>query len=408
MFGTLYAAQGIPDAMVLIVFPAFLAASGASASVIGAFLATAMLPNAAKLLVGPLIDRLTYWPMGRRKPWLMAGQAGIACSFAALALLDDPAKDIGLFTAGAFAITLSTVFQDVASDATAMDLIPPSEQGRANGIMWGSKTLGTAGAASAGALILAIHGFQAMVVAASAMLVAVGCLVAMVRERPGERLLPWTRGAAAPDAGTCHLQNWASIIGALTAALRRPAAQRLILLSVTIGLISGMTGALAPMLLVSQFDWSQEAYAQLRSTLKLVSGLAGMVVGGILIDRLGHKVVLVTALALIAAANIALGVIMEGRAATSYLVAFEMLMVFVFITFFAATMRQCAPLIAATQFSFTMVCGNMAMSLGAALLGPVTALGGEPLMLVLIAAVAMVGAATMLRWQPDRPDHAPS
>ena len=55
-FATLYAAQGIPDAMVLIVFPAFLAAHGASASAIGAFLATAMLPNAAKLVVGPLVD----------------------------------------------------------------------------------------------------------------------------------------------------------------------------------------------------------------------------------------------------------------------------------------------------------------------------------------------------------------
>lgn len=150
IFGVLYAAQGIPDAMVLIVFPGFLAAHGASASVIGAFLATAMLPNAVKLLVGPLVDRVAWLPMGRRKPWLMFGQIGIAASFAMLSQLDDPVQQIGLFTAGAFAITLSTVFQDVATDATAMDLLPPDEQGRANSIMWGSKTLGTAAAASAG------------------------------------------------------------------------------------------------------------------------------------------------------------------------------------------------------------------------------------------------------------------
>ncbi len=403
IFAMLYAAQGIPDAMVLIVFPAFLAAHGASASAIGAFLATAMLPNAAKLVVGPLVDRLAWLPMGQRKPWLMIGQAGIVSSFAALACLDDPARQLGWFTAGAFAITLSTVFQDVATDATAMDLIPPGEQGRANGIMWGAKTLGTAGAASLGAVILATFGFAAMAGAAATALLVVLCAAAALRERPGERLLPWMRGAAAPGATAHRAESGLLILRALMAALRRPAAARLVLLSLAIGLIIGMTGALAPVLMVGKLDWTQTDYAQFRSSLKLVSGVAGMHFGGIAIDRLGYRPVLVAALAAIALVNLALAATLGGTGAVAYLIAYEMLLVFAFITFFAATMSQCARAIAATQFSFTMVCGNIAMSIGAALMGPIIDAGGVRAVLAAIAGVALAGGAAMAGWRAEAP-----
>lgn len=407
MFGALYAAQGIPDAMVLIVFPAFLAAHGASISVIGVFLATAMLPNAAKLVVGPLIDRIAFLPMGRRKPWLMLGQIGIAASFATLALLDDPVKHIALFTAGAFAITLATVFQDVATDATAMDLIPPDEQGRANGIMWGAKTLGTAGAASVGAWILTMFGFAAMTATAAAALLAVFGLVALVRERAGERLLPWTRGGVSIDAAADRSDKWLAILRQLFGALRQPAAMRLVLLSLAIGLLVGMTGALAPVLMVKQLGWAQADYAQYRSMLKLVSGVAGMLVGGYAIDRLGHRRVLVATLSMIALANLLLALFTGQAGATAYFIAYEMLIVFTFITFFAATMSQCSRAIAATQFSFTMVCGNITMSLGAALMGPVMAAGGATAMLIAIAGVALVGAGVMVGWRPEAAKPSP-
>lgn len=387
--------------MVLILFPAYLAANGATAGVIGTFLATAMLPNVAKLAVGPLIDRHAFLPMGRRKPWLMSGQLGIAASFAALALLDDPVGHVGWFTAGAFAITLATVFQDVATDTTAMDLVPPLEQGRANSIMWGSKTLGTAGAASLGATVLVAFGFAALVLGAAALLLTVFCFLALVRERPGERLLPWTRGGASADAFADRLGDWRSILGELMLALRRRPAWRLLILSLAIGLLVGMTGALAPVLMVKQFGWEQTDYAQFRSSLKLVAGLAGMLVGGFAIDRLGHSKMLVASLLAIALANLSLALFFGERGAVAYLILYEMLLVFTFTTFFAATMSQCARTIAATQFSVTMVCGNLTMSLGAALLGPIVGAGGAAAMLLIIALVALGGAAVMVGWRTE-------
>lgn len=372
----LYAAQGIPDAMVLILLPAYLAGHGVEPANIGMFLAIALAPNSAKLLSGPLIDRLSFRPMGRRRPWIMLGQAGIGASFVFLATLQSPAEQFELLTASAFMIVLATVFQDVATDGLAMDLVPPSEQGKANGVMWGSKTLGTAVFASLGAVIMNLMDFPTMALAAAVILIAVLALLMLVRERPGERLLPWSKGEAAEESIRASVTGWKELVLLLTGALRRPAAIRLLGVSISIGLILGLAGTLLPVLFIQRLGWEETDYANLRSTLKLVSGVAGMVIGGFLIDRLGPQRLLWMLFFALALANVAMILLWQNLPAWGYLVIAELALVFVFIAFFAATMRQCLAQIAATQFSVTMVCGNMGMVVGAAALGPLDALGG--------------------------------
>jgi len=392
----LYAAQGIPDAMVLIVFPAYLAARGVTPASIGTFLAIAMLPNAAKLIIGPTVDRWAFLPMGRRKPWLMAGELGIATGFGALALLVDPAAQLPLFTLGAFCVTLATAVQDVATDATAMDLIPADEQGRANGVMWGAKTVGTAAFATLGAMVLDRAGFAAMVVAALAIMLTVLGVVAVVRERPGERLLPWTCGEAARHGEQTRAENVGVIARQLIVALRERGAARLIGLSLVIGVLLGLASAMAPVMMVQRFSWAPGDYSQFRAMLKLLSGIAGMTVGGWLIDRLGFRSILLLSLGGIAAANLILALAFTPLVAMAYLIVFECLLVFAFIAFFAATMQQCSRTIAATQFSFTMVCGNLTMAAGARLLGPLLALGEERAVAAALCGTALVGAALFL------------
>ena len=43
-----------------------------------------------------------------------------------------------------FLISFFGAFQDVATDGMAIDIVPIKEQARANGLMWGSKTIGIA------------------------------------------------------------------------------------------------------------------------------------------------------------------------------------------------------------------------------------------------------------------------
>ena len=388
----LYASQGIPDAMVLIVFPGYLAAKGVSASAIGTFLAIAMLPNSAKLIVGPLIDRVTYLPMGRRRPWVMAGQMCIAISFFMLSFLGDPASHIPLFTAGAFAITLSTVFQDVATDSMVMDIVPTSEQGRANGVMWGSKTLGTALAGLIGAYLLSVAGFSAMAIGAAVMLVIVLAFVLLLRERACERILPWTRGEASAETISIQADNWPRILADLFQALKHPAAQRLIGTSMCIGLLAGLSGALLPVLIVQDLGWTDTVYSQTRSNLKLIAGIAGIGVGGLLVDFLGHRKTLLLLFSMMAIINGIMAFAYLSTPPLYYLAAYEFLLVFVFIAFFAATMRQCWQQIAATQFSFTMVWGNITLAIGAGLLGTISAVFGTQGAFLILAGISAVGA----------------
>ena len=72
----MYFAQGIPQGLLGIALPAWLVSEGASAGQIGTYLALVTLPWSFKLLSGPIMDRFEYLPMGRRRPWVLAMQAG--------------------------------------------------------------------------------------------------------------------------------------------------------------------------------------------------------------------------------------------------------------------------------------------------------------------------------------------
>ena len=88
------------------------------------------------------MHRYTIIAMGRKRPWIIFGQLGLIISFASFSLLADPLNNLnGLMITG-FMISFFGAFQDVATDGMAIDVIPEDEQARANGLMWGSKTMG--------------------------------------------------------------------------------------------------------------------------------------------------------------------------------------------------------------------------------------------------------------------------
>ena len=72
----MYFSQGIPQGLLGIAIPAWLASQGASAADIANYLAIITLPWAFKLVTGPLMDRYEFLPMGRRRPWVIAAQLG--------------------------------------------------------------------------------------------------------------------------------------------------------------------------------------------------------------------------------------------------------------------------------------------------------------------------------------------
>src|SRR4051812_30853987 len=93
-FSILYVAQGIPEGMTLFGIPAWMAMNGKTPGEIGAYSAVIFIPFSFKILIAPLIERFAFLPMGRRRPWIIFGQFGIAASFMTMSLLTDPLNNM--------------------------------------------------------------------------------------------------------------------------------------------------------------------------------------------------------------------------------------------------------------------------------------------------------------------------
>jgi len=158
-FIALYVAQGIPEGMAFFGIPAWMAMNGKTPGEIGSFVAMVGLPWSFKIIVAPLMDRFSYLPMGRRRPWVLFGQLGLMLSFILMAFVPDPLNNLNLFMAAGFAVGFFGAFQDVATDGMAIDIIPVNQQARANVFMWGSKIMGTAASLATGSCILNQYGY---------------------------------------------------------------------------------------------------------------------------------------------------------------------------------------------------------------------------------------------------------
>ena len=87
----------------------------------------------------------------------------------------------------------------------AIEIIPLHEQARANGFMWGGKTVGIAIATAGGAWMMDAYGLKTAFLAHAALIGLVMLVPIVARERPGERILPGPPVRPRKRRGTC---NW--------------------------------------------------------------------------------------------------------------------------------------------------------------------------------------------------------
>ena len=86
----LYAAQGAPEGLLYIAIPAWFASQGIGAEAIAGYIAIILLPWSFKLFNGVLMDRFTWLPMGRKRPWLILAQLLLIGSLVWFAGLSSP------------------------------------------------------------------------------------------------------------------------------------------------------------------------------------------------------------------------------------------------------------------------------------------------------------------------------
>ena len=367
----LYLAQGVPEGLLYVAVPAWLATNGASAAEIGSFIAIILLPWSFKLVNGVLMDRFTFAAMGRRRPWIIGAQIMLVAAMLALSLQAPQAGDLWLLSLCGFLINLAAAFQDVAIDGMAIDIVPENERGHANGLMWGGKTLGVAGSAIVCGALIAQWGFAAAVLAPAATILLILLLPLLLRERAGERLLPWTAGEA--DARTTPPPGLARLVMTLLRVMLRPA-NLLLALGIFIAFAAyGLKTALVPVFAVQDLGWDQQAFTRLAGAADIAGGVFGIAASGWIADRLGHGRAVLLALLLLMALHDAMALASGSWAWPwvfgAYFAAHALLFVLLSVSVYARAMAACDPLVAATQFSGFMAMLNLGTSFGAQQLG---------------------------------------
>ena len=373
-FIVLYVAQGIPEGMTMFGIPAWMAMKGKTAAEIGSYAAVIMIPFSLKILAAPWMERFTYLPMGRRRPWLLFGQLGLMLSFIAMSFVPDPLHHMALLTATVLAVHIFMLFQDIATDSLAIDIVPIHQQAKANGFMWGAKTIGTSASLALGSWLLNHYGFSFAIGTLSIGVCLIMLVPLLLRERPCEKLLPWTSGVTSAGSSKLKIDSWAKIFVSLKQVFILP--NSLLLASSIFIMLTAFAfiRTLLPIFTIQALGWTNEHYSQVYAVSSLVAGIAGMLLGGILLDRFGKirmmQLYLLSA-ALLTVLMVFLKIYWHHPFFTiGYITIFNFLFVFSAIGIFAVAMQFCWKRISAIQFTLYMTLYNLGNAAGAAVIGP--------------------------------------
>ena len=372
-FTALYLAQGIPEGITYFAIPAWLAMNDKTPVEIASFVAVIGIPWSFKILIAPLMDRFTYLSMGRKRPWVIFGQFGLILSFLSIGLVHDPLNNLnGLMIAGFF-ISFFGAFQDVATDGMAIDVLPIDQQARANGLMWGSKTIGTALSLVIGTTLINLLGFTTAVSSLSIAVAFIVLVPIFFRERPGEKLMPWSKGKPSIDSKKSQLGSWKQIFLSLFKVCILPSTIYMAFASLIIGLMYGLIDTLLPIFTIQELGWTNTSYSNVYSITTVVGGFFGMFVGGALVDFFGDKrmifIYLIITIILISALALMPNLWQNDKLIFGFVLLYYLFYTFLSIGMFAASMKLCWQVVAATQFTLFMALSNMGRAIGSGLVG---------------------------------------
>ncbi len=394
-----YFTQGFPLGLFYYVIPGWMGANGASTGAIASVVGVASLPWSLKLVNGFLIDRYTFLPMGRRRVWIIGAQLLVVAVLVGAALMVPEYDDIFLLSTMAFVANMAVTFQDVGIDSLAVDIMAEDERAKAAGIMFGAQALGVAATTAAGGWLLAAFGITVCLLVLALVPALVALYGVLIREREGERRLPWSSGESHPLNRKVQVEAWWPLLVNATKAMLLPLSLLLIPMLLFRSLYAGGAEAFHPVLFSETGGWSLTDYTGFTATLGLVTGLTGLVLGGWLVDAVGSQksalIAVVCSILLLAGFGAAQHLWTEDWLLIGFASAMDMIALFYAIAMIPICMRMCTPAVAATQFTIYMAIGNFGRPLGAWLAAQ-TAGNGLPEWLYWTCAAAMLVVALIL------------
>jgi len=373
LFSVLYFAQGIPGGITIYAIPAWLAMNGKTPMEIATYSGVVLIPWSFKIILGPLMDRYTILSMGRKRPWVIFGQLGLILSFLAMGFVPDPLNNLNGLTIIGFIISVFACFQDVGTDGMAIDVIPENEQARANGLMWGSATIGYALSMAIGTTLISILGFSEAIPLMSISTAFIIIAPILFRERPGEKLMPWTAGEPSPESKKIQSKSWVEIFKALFKVTILPSSIILCAIIIFKSTVEGVIATLLPVFTIQNLGWTDISYSQAYSITSVIGGVFGMIFGGIIVDMYGAKkmltIYLVVYVLLFGVMGLSSNFWGNDTVVFGFMLLYLLFSTFISISIFASAMKLCWKTVAATQFTLYMAISNMGTALGRWLLG---------------------------------------
>jgi MFS transporter, PAT family, beta-lactamase induction signal transducer AmpG len=383
LFAGLYFAQGVPWGFFTVAILLRLATLGLGPAALGEITSVAWLPWIAKPLLGPLVDRVSFGRFGRRRPYILLAEAGMALSLLAMSFA-DPAHGLALFSAFLFVHNLFAAAQDVGTDALAIDILPENERGRANGFMSAGKFAGVLVGGQGMLLIARLAGWRVAYLVAIVLLLVPAWLVLSLRETERQRQ---------PTHLVRDFLRLFSYRLALVAAL----------FAIVVDASDSFLFPLVYPLFTQTLHFSEQQVATLSTIGSAIAALAS-IAGGALSDRLGRRRILVLACSLGAALNVVYMLAHPLWPSYLFQVAFTVVggMVggIVYTGVLALFMDLTHPRLAATHFQVSMALLNMRGVWGGRLGGRVAERVSAPTMFGLGALVEVVPLALLLLLDP--------
>ncbi|MES2698766.1 MAG: MFS transporter [Pseudomonadota bacterium] len=376
-----YFTQGFPIGLFAYAIPAWMAANGANTVQVAAVVGASSLPWSLKLMNGFLIDRYTFLPMGRRRVWIIGAQSLLVLTLLAGALLSPAPVNVALLSAIAFCANVAVTFQDVGIDSLAIDIMPEDERAKAGGIMGGAQLLGMSATMAGGGYLLEWSGITLCLTVGAVIPALVMLFGVILREREGERRLPWSKGQAHPYNLNVHVAAWWPLLKNGGKAIVVPLSLCLLPVLVVRSLPSGAFESFHPVMFQERAGWSATDYSNFSSLQSLASGLFAMLIGGPLVAKIGAQRSLFVALVGGALLLLAMALLPQHWGDTRFLIAIlvpmDLLAMVYFVCGITLAMRMCDPRVAATQFTIYMAIANFGRPLGASL-AAATAGAGHP------------------------------
>ncbi len=371
--GVMNIAQGLPWGFVSVALAAYLASEGVTESQIGWVIGMAMLPWSMKWMWGPVTDRFGIRAMGRRRPWIILAQSLMALTTLSLILVPDLTADVWLLGVMLLIHNIFVSLQDVSVDSLVVEMLGDGERERACGIMYGASYVGSLIGGAGLGWVAGVSGLHVALVTLLAVQVSILAFPVVVRERRGEKFMPWSVGRVVAEVAASDNTSIAQLLLRVLRAFSLRATQLAAALALLVLAGGALVQVLATTYIIQEVGWSQERYSAVVGGGGLLLGLVGSLAGGFVASKFGARRMACLGSAALGLAWVAFGLTLhpEMHAVTisTHLYVQVLFQSFMSVSLFAVFMRVSWPVVAATQYTAYMAMLNMSRAGGAFLAG---------------------------------------